>query len=146
MEAAMDTWFYSTTAVAIPCGYVASLYLFDRNQFYQNHPQTIKRRFLGVALSTSISFGTTYCLLKWNYENPIEEMGLVISTQSMKHTIISSAILLSIYFGTIVMEVLESGQSYCWSWLSFSAWRQSFTELTWWKHIVVVRGLINFLS
>ncbi|KAI6220663.1 Farnesylated proteins-converting enzyme 2 [Aphelenchoides fujianensis] len=134
---AMGVWISALTAIGIPVAYVGSLYLFDRQEFHQNHPQTIKRRFVGVALSTSLTFGLTVYLLSREHEWPLERMGLTLSLDALWKTLKSTAVLLSLYFGTIVMELDECGQKARWNWFKWSSWRESLSEWMWWKNIVV---------
>lgn len=55
---------HSSVAIAIPCGYVASLYLVE-NKLRSNHPHTLRKRFRAVSFVCAISLAISYIILKF---------------------------------------------------------------------------------
>jgi hypothetical protein len=113
----MEFWLYTGASIAIPIGYVCSLYLFDRGEFYpHSHPTTIKRRFVGIAISTSASVLATYGLLELNYADPLRQMGIYYDDNLFGNTLKAVLITWSIYLGTILMDYLDG------------SWKQWFSK------------------
>lgn len=100
-------WVCVGTIVAIPVCYVYSLYLFDRHQYHTDHPLTIKKRVLGVCLSSSTICAWTYFLLKHYDNDPLHLMGLYVDADAVWNTTKALGITASIYLGTFLMSYFD---------------------------------------
>ncbi|KAI6189583.1 Farnesylated proteins-converting enzyme 2 [Aphelenchoides bicaudatus] len=119
-------WTYAGTVIAIPICYVYSLYSFDRHNYHTDHPLTIKKRLLGVTVSTTAICIWTYFLLGQNNDNPARLMGLFIDENVVWNSLKAVSITSSVYLGTFLMHYFDGSLSSLFSYdactISFFAW------------------------
>lgn len=100
-------WVCVATVVAIPACYVSSLYLFDRHQYHTDHPLTIKKRLLGVSLSSTAICAWTYFLVGHYNDNPARLMGLFVDGNVVRSVLKAIGVTASIYLGTFLMSFFD---------------------------------------
>jgi hypothetical protein len=100
-------WICIGTVAAIPVCYVCSLYLFDCHQYHTDHPLTIKKRVLGVCLSSSAICAWTYFLVSRYNNDPAKLMGLFVDENAIWNTIKAVGITASIYLGSFLMSFFD---------------------------------------
>jgi len=119
--------------VAIPISYVALIYAFDGNGSCRNDPRSVKKRFLAVILNNLLAVFGTWLLLKFNYEYPLNKMGLQFSG------VISAAILPTVltaifYLGNWVSMFFDGSLK---DLADLKGWLYSFKNILWIRHTIV---------
>ncbi|CAD5222805.1 unnamed protein product [Bursaphelenchus okinawaensis] len=127
---------YLPAALTAPVMYVGSLYILDRDQFHSDHPVTIKKRFIGVAASTTITVMSTYILLYQDFKTPHTVMGLYANLDTLEKCLHSFILTSSIYLGTFYMEILDGTWGFYSAFSPFE-WLACLKDLVWLRNNVI---------
>ncbi|CAD5232182.1 unnamed protein product [Bursaphelenchus xylophilus] len=130
-------WLYVPTALSIPFIYVGSLYVLDKeHQLHSDHPSTIRKRFIRVTISTSITVATTYLVLSQEFYSPLRTMGIYVNGDTASLCGQSVLLTATVYLGTFIMDILD-GSLTLRSVFALDEWIGCFKDLIWLRNNIM---------